>query len=109
MTIVDFAMVPMGSGTSATKYIRAIYSLPSKMGMTFVPDPMSTLIETNSFEELLDIIRKANERLEEMGVKSITTSIGIDYRLEAVFNNVFNSYATANEGKGSSNAGRCKI
>jgi uncharacterized protein YqgV (UPF0045/DUF77 family) len=43
------------------------------MGMTFVPDPRSTLIETDSFEDLLDIIGKANERLEEMGVKRITT------------------------------------
>ncbi|MDD1752107.1 MAG: MTH1187 family thiamine-binding protein [Methanotrichaceae archaeon] len=82
MIVADFAMVPMGSGTSAAKYIRTIYNLLREMGITFVPGPMSTAIEIDSFEELFDIIRKANKRLAEMGVKRIITSIKIDYRLD---------------------------
>jgi uncharacterized protein YqgV (UPF0045/DUF77 family) len=43
---------------------------------------MSTSVETNSFEELFDLIEKANQRLKEMGVQRIITSVNIDYRLD---------------------------
>jgi uncharacterized protein YqgV (UPF0045/DUF77 family) len=43
---------------------------------------MSTSVETKSFEELFDLIEKANQRLEDMGVQRIITSVKIDYRLD---------------------------
>lgn len=82
MIVADFSMVPMGSGTSAAKYIRAVYDLLRESGVKFVPGPMSTSVETKSFEELFDLIKKANQRLKEMGVQRIITSINIDYRLD---------------------------
>ena len=82
MIVADFAMVPMGSGTSAAKYIRSVYDVLREMGVKFVSGPMSTSVETKSFEELFDIIDKANRRLVDMGVKRIITSINIDYRLD---------------------------
>ncbi|MDD1753675.1 MAG: MTH1187 family thiamine-binding protein [Methanotrichaceae archaeon] len=82
MVVADFAMVPMGSGTSAGKHIRTIHQLLREMGVKFVPGPMSTSIEIGSFEELFDIIGKANKRLAEMGVERIMTSVSIDYRLD---------------------------
>lgn len=75
-------MVPMGTGTSAAKYIRAVHDLLSESGVRFVPGPMSTSVETRSFEELFDLIEKANHRLEGMGVQRIITSIKIDYRVD---------------------------
>jgi uncharacterized protein (TIGR00106 family) len=72
----------MGSGTSASKYIRAVYDLLRESGVKFVPGPMSTSIETESFEELFDLIEKANRRLKDMKVQRIITSIKIDYRLD---------------------------
>jgi uncharacterized protein (TIGR00106 family) len=82
MIIADFSIVPMGSGTSAAKYIRAVYDLLRESGVKFVPGPMSTSIETASFEELFDLLEKANRRLEDMGVRRIITSVKIDYRLD---------------------------
>jgi uncharacterized protein (TIGR00106 family) len=82
MIVADFSMVPMGSGTSAGKYIRAVYDLLKESGVKFVPGPMSTSVETKSFEELFDLIEKSNLRLEAMGVKRIITSVKIDYRLD---------------------------
>ena len=82
MIVADFSIVPMGSGTSAAKYIRAVYDLLRESGVRFVPGPMSTSVETKSFEELFDLIEKANQRLEDMGVERIITSIKIDYRLD---------------------------
>jgi uncharacterized protein (TIGR00106 family) len=82
MIVADFSIVPMGSGTSAAKYIRAVYDLLRESGAKFVPGPMSTSVETKSFEELFDLIEKANHRLEDMGVQRIITSVKIDYRLD---------------------------
>jgi uncharacterized protein (TIGR00106 family) len=82
MIIADFSMVPMGSGTSAAKYIRAVYDLLKESNVKFLPGPMFTSVETKSFEELFDLIEKANQRLKEMGVQRIITSVNIDYRLD---------------------------
>ncbi|MCJ7443004.1 MAG: MTH1187 family thiamine-binding protein [Methanotrichaceae archaeon] len=82
MIVADFAMVPLGSGTSAAKYIRSVYEVLREIGIEFLPGPMSTSIETRSFEELFDVIEKSNKKLVEMGVQRIVTSINIDYRLD---------------------------
>ncbi len=82
MIVADFAMVPMGSETSAAKYIRSVYEILRDSGIKFIPGPMSTSIETKTFEELFEIIEKANKKLTEMGVQRIITSVNIDYRLD---------------------------
>lgn len=82
MIVADFSMVPMGSGTSAAKYIKAVYDILRDSGVKFVPGPMSTSVETRSFDELFELITKANQRLKEMGVQRIITSVNIDYRLD---------------------------
>jgi uncharacterized protein YqgV (UPF0045/DUF77 family) len=43
---------------------------------------MSTAIEASTFEELFGVIEKANEKLAEMGVQRIITTMHIDYRLD---------------------------
>jgi len=54
MIVADFTMVPMGSGTNAAKYIRNVYELLRESGIKFMPGPMSTSIETKTFEELFE-------------------------------------------------------
>ena len=82
MIVADFALVPMGSGTSAAKYIRPVYDMLKESGVKFVPGPMSTSVETKTFKELFDIIEKANKMLTEMGVQRVITSVNVDYRLD---------------------------
>lgn len=82
MIVADFALVPMGTGTSASKYIGAVYEMLSESGAKFLPGPMTTSIETQSFDELFSIIKKANDRMAEMGVKRIITTVRIDCRLD---------------------------
>jgi uncharacterized protein (TIGR00106 family) len=82
MIVAEFSAIPMGTGTSASKYVLAIYEILRESGVTFVPGPMSTAIETNSFEQLFKVIEKANKKLAEMGVQRIITSVHIDYRLD---------------------------
>jgi uncharacterized protein (TIGR00106 family) len=82
MIVADFSLIPMGSETSAGKYIKAVYEMLQDSGVKFLPGPMTTSVETKSFEELFDIIRRANEKLVEMDVERIITTVRIDYRLD---------------------------
>jgi uncharacterized protein (TIGR00106 family) len=82
MIVADFSMIPMGSGTSASRYVKAIHELLKSSGINFLPGPMSTSVEVNSFEELFHVIDAANQKLEDMGVQRIITSIRIDRRLD---------------------------
>ena len=75
-------MIPMGSGTSASRYVKAIHEVLKGSGINFVPGPMSTSLEAESLEELFRIIDAANGRLKDMGVQRIITNIRIDYRLD---------------------------
>ena len=82
MIVADFALIPLGSGTSAGKYIRAVYEVLSESGVKFLPGPMTTSVEAQNFDELFGIIRKANEKMAEMNVKRIITTVSIDYRID---------------------------
>ena len=75
-------MIPMGSGTSASRYVKAIHEVLNSSGVNFVPGPMSTSLEVKSLQELFWVIDAANERLKEMGVQRIVTNIRIDCRLD---------------------------
>ena len=82
MIVADFSLVPMGTETSAGKYIRAVYEMLDASGVKYVPGPNSTSIEAKSFKDIFDIIQRSNEKLIEMGVKRIITDVHIDHRLD---------------------------
>ncbi|MFZ2472541.1 MAG: MTH1187 family thiamine-binding protein [Methanothrix sp.] len=82
MIVADFATIPLGEGTSASQYVLAVHELLRQSGIKFAAGPMSTAIEASSFEQLFEVIEKANKELAKMGVKRIITSVHIDYRLD---------------------------
>ena len=82
MIVADFSMIPMGTGTSGSRYVKAVHEVLKSSGINFVPGPMSTSVEVESLEELFRVIDTANERLKEMGVVRIITNIRIDCRLD---------------------------
>lgn len=82
MIVADFSTIPMGSGTSSSRYVSAVYDVLKEYNVKYVPGPMSTALEVDSFEQLFEIIEKANKKLAQMGVLRIITSVHIDYRLD---------------------------
>ena len=82
MIVADFAIIPMGTGTSASYYVRAVHEILQQAGIKFVPGSMSTAIEADSFAKLFQVVERANKKLAEMGVQRIITTIRIDYRLD---------------------------
>jgi uncharacterized protein (TIGR00106 family) len=82
MIVADLRMIPMGSGTSTSKYVRAVYEVLQDSGANFLPGPMSTTVETETMDDLFRIVEKANKRLAKMGVQRIITTVHIDWRLD---------------------------
>ena len=82
MIVADFTMIPMGTGTSASRYVKAIHEVLKSSGVNFVPGPMSTSVEVDGLEELFRLIDAANARLKAMGVERIITNIRIDCRMD---------------------------
>jgi len=82
MIVAEFSLIPMGAGTSAGDYIKAVHDLLEEAGIKFIPGPMSTSLEATGLKELFDLMEKANDKLVQMGVKRIITSIKIDMRLD---------------------------
>jgi len=82
MIVAEFSVIPMGAGTSGGRYVRAVHESLKKAGVEFVPGPMSTAIEAETFEEICMVIEMANKALSDMEVSRIITSITIDYRLD---------------------------
>ena len=82
MIVADFSMIPMGTGTSGSRYVKAVHEVLKSSGINFVPGPMSTSVEVESLEELFRAIDAANARLKDMCVQRIITNIRIDCRLD---------------------------
>lgn len=82
MIVAEFAVVPVGEGTSVSKYIDAVEQMLARSGVKFIPGAMSTSIETRSMREAFDLVEKANQVLADMGVKRVITMVRMDYRLD---------------------------
>ncbi|HRW83562.1 MAG TPA: MTH1187 family thiamine-binding protein [Methanothrix sp.] len=82
MIVAEISMIPMGTGTSASKYVRAIHQVLKESGLAFVPSPMCTVVEAGSMAEIFRAVERADEALVEMGVGRIITSVKIDHRLD---------------------------
>ncbi len=75
-------MIPMGTGTSASKYVRAIHQVLRESGLKFVPGPMCTVVEAASMAEIFKAVERADQVLAGMGVGRIITTVKIDHRLD---------------------------
>jgi uncharacterized protein (TIGR00106 family) len=82
MIVAELSMITMGTGTSASKYVRAVHQVLRESGLKFVPSPMCTVVEAGSMAEIFKAVEKADEVLAGMGVGRIITSVKIDHRLD---------------------------
>jgi uncharacterized protein (TIGR00106 family) len=81
MIIVEFSVVPLGtSSTSLSVYVSEAFKEVERSGVKHMLTPMGTIIETDSLEEALEIIKKAHEAVIRAGATRVSTSIKIDDR-----------------------------
>jgi uncharacterized protein (TIGR00106 family) len=77
--LFEFAMFPTDKGESASPYVSRIIKMIRESGAHYKLTPMGTVIETESMDEALEIIRKAYAELEP-DCKRIYSAVKFDIR-----------------------------
>ncbi|NYT03522.1 MAG: MTH1187 family thiamine-binding protein [Candidatus Methanofastidiosa archaeon] len=79
--IVEISFVPIGVGTSLSRYIAKVISNIEKSGLKYQLTPMGTIVE-GEWVEISNLIDNSHNLIFEMGIERIITNIKIDYRLD---------------------------
>jgi len=72
--IVDFTVVPVGTGVSLSEYVAACEEVLAKSGLTYQLHANGTNVE-GEWEQVFSAIRHCHETLHAMGVPRIHTDI----------------------------------
>jgi len=79
--IVEISFVPVGVGTSLSRYIAKVINNIEKSGLKYQLTPMGTIVE-GEWNEISNLIDYSHNLIFEMGIERIITNIKIDYRLD---------------------------
>ena len=80
MPIVSIKVIPIGIGTSVSRYIARVVSLLEERGYKPIVTPDTTVIQVNDLSEIGVIVKLVHDELYSMGVQRIETIIMIDDR-----------------------------
>lgn len=78
-TILQFAIFPTDKGASVSDYVSKVIDSIKGANVKYQLTPMSTIIETETLEEALDVVAKANKSIEPF-TDRVYISINIDIR-----------------------------
>lgn len=78
-TILQFAIFPTDKGSSVSSYVSKAIDAIKSAGVPYQLTSMSTIIETETLEEALAIVAKANKAIEPFADR-IYLSINVDIR-----------------------------
>ncbi len=79
--IVDFCLVPIGVGVSVSKYIAECEKILSEAGLKTQLHAYGTNIE-GEWDEVFTAIKRCHERVHEMGVPRISSTIRLGTRTD---------------------------
>jgi len=79
VVIVEVSFIPIGVGTSLSRYVAEAWKLIEESGLRHEFHSMGTNIE-GDLDEVFDLIRRCHERFFEMGAPRISTSVKISDR-----------------------------
>ncbi len=81
MIILEFSVVPVGTGsTGVSEYVAKACKAIESSGVRYMVTPMGTIIETDTLEKALEVVRITHETVIEAGTKRVITTIKIDDR-----------------------------
>jgi uncharacterized protein (TIGR00106 family) len=78
--ILEFSSAPVGAGVSLSAYVKKAIKVVENSGMKYMVTPMGTIMEGDSLDELLEVVKKAHETMFNAGVVRVVTSVKIDER-----------------------------
>jgi uncharacterized protein (TIGR00106 family) len=80
MPIVSLKVVPVGVGTSVSRYIARVVALLEEHGYKPMVTPDTTVIQVQDLSEIGAIVRIVHDELYSMGVPRIVTVVMVDDR-----------------------------
>lgn len=79
--IAELVIAPFGVGTSLSKYVReSVKELDRFAGIRVIHTPMSSIIEADSLDQILEVTRAAHEKMFAAGAERVSTLLRIDDR-----------------------------
>ncbi|MHA1653024.1 MAG: MTH1187 family thiamine-binding protein, partial [Candidatus Thorarchaeota archaeon] len=77
--IAELVIAPFGVGTSLGKYVReSVKVLDSFPGIRVQHTPMSSIIEADTVDQVLEVTRAAHEAMFRAGAQRVSTLLRID-------------------------------
>ena len=80
MPTVSIKVIPIGVGTSLSRYIARVVALLEAKGYKPLVTPDTTVIQVNDVSEIGPLVRMIHDELYSMGVARVLTIIMIDDR-----------------------------
>ncbi len=79
--IAEIVVVPLGVGTSLSRYVKeSVKELDAFPGVRVVHTPMSSIVEADTVEQVLEATRVAHEAMFRAGAERVSTLLRIDDR-----------------------------
>lgn len=79
--IVEISFIPIGVGTSLSRYIAKVVKNIEKSGLEYQLTPMGTIVQ-GDWEDISKLVDDSHKIILDMGIERIITNIKIDYRLD---------------------------
>lgn len=80
MSFLTFVtMTPFGKGESVSTYVAEIVDIIDKSKLPYVVTPMGTIIEGETWDEVMDVLKLGFQRMKET-CRRISLVIKVDYR-----------------------------
>ena len=80
MIVAELSVVPLGEGTSVSKYVKEAVDALKKEGLKLAPGAMGTTVEAKSLDELFAATKMAHEAVFKAGARRVVTTLRIDDR-----------------------------
>ncbi len=77
--LVFVSMTPLGKGESVSKYVARVVDIVDKSGLPYVLTPMGTIVEGESWEEVMGVLKEGFEELKR-DCPRVSITMKIDYR-----------------------------
>lgn len=79
--IVEFTVVPIGTGVSLSKYVAACERILAESGLSYELHANGTNVE-GEWEQVMAAIKRCHETLHAMGVPRLSTLVKIGTRVD---------------------------
>ncbi len=79
--IIDFCVVPVGVGTSVSRYVALCQEVLEESGLTYQMHAYGTNVE-GEWEEVFSAVRRCHEVVHSAGAPRISTSMRVGTRVD---------------------------